>query len=390
MKFQNWLVVSLLAIFGTTAFARNTGANETITGTLTFNAGDGMFYLMTGDNQAQLESIMTAIRENIDNLKDGSACISVRSYYSSESGKTALTRALRVKSKLITDAGAAEYMFRTRILNQKTDSGLSDVVVIALPLNTGCENNARPAVTAAAQEKGNDCADEIRKLKEENLEIRKEADASVAEARLEAEEARAEAVKVQEKAEEQVAAYKQQIDEYEALEAKREAKSSKDYHLALRANLLRWATLTPDLGIEWRISPSIGIGFNGTYTYWSWEDWNKHYDMWEIRPEIKWYLGGQKNFYVGAMFNMGEFNYKISWLGYNGSLIGGGALIGYQLRLSDAFSMDFGLGLGAEHVTYDKYWYNKPAKVNVYEERNTVENVWGLTHLGVTLVWTIF
>lgn len=26
--------------------------------------------------------------------------------------------------------------------------------------------------------------------------------------------------------------------------------------LALRANLLRWATLSPDLGIEWRISPN--------------------------------------------------------------------------------------------------------------------------------------
>ena len=31
------------------------------------------------------------------------------------------------------------------------------------------------------------------------------------------------------------------------------------YTLSLRANLLRWATLTPDLGIEWRISPSVGI-----------------------------------------------------------------------------------------------------------------------------------
>ena len=32
-----------------------------------------------------------------------------------------------------------------------------------------------------------------------------------------------------------------------------ETKITTDYHLSLRANLLRWATLTPDLGLEWRI-----------------------------------------------------------------------------------------------------------------------------------------
>ena len=172
--------------------------------------------------------------------------------------------------------------------------------------------------------------------------------------------------------------------------AKQLKRSSCDYHFAFRANLLRWATLTPDLGIEWRISPSVGIAFNGTYTHWSWENWNKHWDVWEIRPEVKWYLGDLKNFYVGAMFHMGEYNYKISWNGYQGSVIGGGALIGYQLRLSDAFSMDFGLGLGATHTVYDQYWFNRPERKNVYTLRNETENVWGLTHLGVTLVWTVF
>lgn len=35
----------------------------------------------------------------------------------------------------------------------------------------------------------------------------------------------------------------------------REAEAKvKPYTLSLRANLLRWATLTPDLGLEWRIS----------------------------------------------------------------------------------------------------------------------------------------
>ena len=35
---------------------------------------------------------------------------------------------------------------------------------------------------------------------------------------------------------------------------------------SLRANLLRWATLTPDLGIEWRISRLWGILVHGSWT----------------------------------------------------------------------------------------------------------------------------
>ena len=46
------------------------------------------------------------------------------------------------------------------------------------------------------------------------------------------------------------------------------AVSSDSYTISLRANLLRWATLTPDLGLEWRISPSVGIMVNGSWTSW--------------------------------------------------------------------------------------------------------------------------
>ena len=43
------------------------------------------------------------------------------------------------------------------------------------------------------------------------------------------------------------------------------AEDADSYTLSLRANLLRWATLTPDLGLEWRICPSWGIAVNGSW-----------------------------------------------------------------------------------------------------------------------------
>ena len=143
---------------------------------------------------------------------------------------------------------------------------------------------------------------------------------------------------------------------------------SRDFgSLALRANLLRWATLSPDLGIEWRISPSVGIMVNSSYTSWSWNDKERRFGLWEVAPEVRWYLGKQKRGYIGAMYKVGSFNYKFTETGRQGDIMGGGLTGGYMLRLNDAFSLDFGLGIGYLRADYD-----------------------GPIHAGVTLVWTLF
>ena len=130
-----------------------------------------------------------------------------------------------------------------------------------------------------------------------------------------------------------------------------ETKITNDYHLSLRANLLRWATLTPDLGLEWRICPSWSIAVNGSWTSWSWSDKDCRYALWEVAPEVRYYMGEKKAWYLGAMFKAGQFNYKLSETGKQGDLMGGGITAGYQLRLT-------------------KDW-------------------WGPINAGVTLVWKI-
>ena len=117
---------------------------------------------------------------------------------------------------------------------------------------------------------------------------------------------------------------------------------------------MRWATLTPDLGLEWRICPSCGIAVNGSWTSWTWSDKDRRYALWEVAPEIRYYMGEKKAWYLGAMFKAGQFNYKISETGKQGDLMGGGITTGYQLRLNKALTLDFNLGLGylnADYVT---------------------------------------
>lgn len=164
-------------------------------------------------------------------------------------------------------------------------------------------------------------------------------------------------------------------------------KITNDYHLFLRANLLRWATLTPDLGLEWRICPSWGIAVNGSWTSWSWSDKDRRYALWEVAPEVRYYMGEKKAWYLGAMFKAGQFNYKISETGKQGDLVGGGITTGYQLRLNKALTLDFNLGMGYLNADFEKYEVIDGVRVRC---GNETKDWCGPINAGVTLVWKLF
>ncbi|WP_443606968.1 DUF3575 domain-containing protein [Alistipes putredinis] len=168
---------------------------------------------------------------------------------------------------------------------------------------------------------------------------------------------------------------------------KAETKITTDYHLSLRANLLRWATLTPDLGVEWRICPSWGIAVNGSWTSWTWSDKDRRYALWEVAPEVRYYMGEKKAWYLGAMFKAGQFNYKFSEAGKQGDLMGGGITAGYQLRLNKALALDFNLGLGYLNADFEKYEVIDGVRVR---RGNETKDWWGPINAGVTLVWKLF
>lgn len=166
-----------------------------------------------------------------------------------------------------------------------------------------------------------------------------------------------------------------------------ETKTPTDCHFSLRANLLRWATLTPDLGVEWRICPSWGIAVNGSWTSWSWNDKDRRYALWEVAPEVRYYMGEKKAWYLGAMFKTGQFNYKLSETGKQGDLMGGGITAGYQMWLNKALALDFNLGLGYLNADFEKYEVIDDVRVR---RGNETKDWCGPINAGVTLVWKLF
>lgn len=325
-----------------------------------------MFYVPLDGNERELARLLECVRRNKDSILGGSLPLYVDGYCNSlgsetENLATAKIRANRVKSELIIRAEIKEENFITR--NHATEG---DFVTVRLTVPVK-ETTATDAEAEAR-----------RKAEAERLAAEKRAEQKrLAEEQRKAEEARLAA----EKAEAEKAAQQNTLADTPS-----ETKITNDYHLSLRANLLRWATLTPDLGLEWRICPSWGIAVNGSWTSWSWSDKDRRYALWEVAPEVRYYMGEKKAWYLGAMFKAGQFNYKLSDTGKQGDLMGGGITAGYQLRLNKALDLDFNLGLGYLNADYEKYEVIDGVRVR---RGNETKDWWGPINAGVTLVWKI-
>lgn len=361
-----------------------------------FVADKDMFYSPWNGNGEQLARLLKCVDENRSAIESGQMYLLVTSYGTDGNAgqpatEVAKVRRNRVKSELIMRGKVKETHFVT---DRSFDAGYTDengkslrnIVIVTLPASAD----------KVAEIAGEEAATKVEAY---NKEVSGEAERE----RIAAEKARVQAGEARMKAEEERIRQEEVRIVAEKNEAERKAteaehtdakgttpkiqKEPEQYHVALRANLLCWATLTPDLGLEWRINSSWSIVANGSWTSWSWNDKDRRYAIWEVIPEVRYYIGEQKAWYVGAMFKTGQFNYKLSGTGKQGDLMGGGITGGYQLRLNKALSMDFNLGLGYLNADYEKYKVIDGVRVRQGKES---KNWWGPVSAGVTLVWTIF
>ena len=363
-ELKKWITTALLTLLLLPAMAQQ---KADTTYTFRFVPQKDMFYVPWNGNDTELARLLECIEKNKATILDGRLPLLVDGYCNSlgseaENLATAKIRANRVKSELIIRAEIKEENFITR--NHATEG---DFVTVRLTI---------PVKETAATDAE---AEARRKAEAERLAAEKRAEQErLAEEQRKAEEARLAA----EKAEAEKAAQQNTLADMPS-----ETKITTDYHLSLRANLLRWATLTPDLGLEWRICPSWGIAVNGSWTSWTWSGKDRRYALWEVAPEVRYYMGEKKAWYLGAMFKAGQFNYKLSETGKQGDLTGGGITAGYQLRLNKALDLDFNLGLGYLNADYEKYEVIDGVRVR---RGNETKDWWGPINAGVTLVWKLF
>ena len=361
-----------------------------------FVAEKDMFFSPWSGNGKELERLLTAIDANRTAIESGRMFLCVTSYGTDgnavqPASEVAKIRRNRVKSELIMRGGVKEdhislYMVFSESYMTK-EGELRNVVVVMLPASVEkvaeiADKEAAARVeaynreTSGETEAGQACPNE--KQSTATTEVKRAI--------------REQETKEQNRlAEENTVTKRAGQDRITAEQTEQKMIKTRaisvPYTFSLRANLLHWATLTPDLGIEWRIHPSWSIMVNGSWTSWSWNGKDRCYALWEVMPEVRYHIGDKKAWYVGMMFKTGEFNYKLSEIGKQGDLTGGGITGGYQLRLNDALSMDFSLGIGYLNADYEKYKVIDSVRVRQGKES---KGWWGPVNAGVTLVWKLF
>lgn len=305
-----------------------------------------MFYVPWKDNGLELARLLECVEHHKPDIISGRLPLYVDGYCGSGTTQqarlaTAKTRSNRVKSELITRKGLHESNFITR--NHTSDG---DFVTIRIVLKEEDVPAKEDHVRAQEQEESARVAD-----------AGQHTDGAAGPAH-------------------------QATSQQSAL-----PQAVKSTRLSLRVNLPRWATLTPDLGIEWHLNRSLSLSVNGSWTSWSWNGKDRRYALWEVMPEVRYYIGKEKQGYLGVMFKAGEFNYKFAATGKQGDLMGGGLTGGYLIGLSSTLALDLSVGVGYIHADYDQYTVTDRVRVR-RGSRN--RDYWGVSHLGVSLVWNVF
>ena len=321
-----------------------------------FEAESDMFFLK--GNEAELERLHDFVEQNKPQITSGQMPVQVDGYCASSGSradnlKTAAVRSNRVKSEMIVKNGLQEEHFITAN-HAESYEGMKDAVVVTFTAGeekpeTKPEEQHKPEQQPQPPVKEQPKQPEPPKQPEEPQPVK------------------------------EVQPTPQAVTDIVP-----DADSGK---ISLRTNLLYWAIATPNLGLEWKPSNSFGILINGLWSHWIWSDKGKHHCTWLVQPELRYYMGENKNWFVGLEGHAGEFNFKFGDTGYQGDALGGGLTGGYRLRLGKAFDMDFSLGLGYTNLKYESY--TRSNDVMVRKEGGLSKNVFAPTQAGVSLIWKI-
>lgn len=351
-----------------------------------FVKGNDMFYVPYQGNGNELIRLCDSIAYHRTELADSLMYINVASYAATPTDsltnyRMAYLRSSRVKSELIGRGMATEQMFATeRHLPQAYGpDSLRDVVVVTLPANVErVEHLLGTTATARIREKQEQAR---RQTEEQRLTAECQ--------RRQLKQQRLEAERKHQEAEAQRPTSAQQHPQAEATPSE-VFLVDVPHPLSLRFNLLRWATLTADLGMEYRPVPRLGIMVSGSFANWGWKNKERRYRLWEVTPEVRCYLGRQSRGFLGVLYKTGEYNYKLGIDGKKGDLWCTALSGGYELRLGGHLGLDFHAAVGYTRSEYDKYTRIGGVNVRYNKDGRLVKNLWGVTHLGVSLVWRPF
>ena len=153
--------------------------------------------------------------------------------------------------------------------------------------------------------------------------------------------------------------------------------------VAVKTNVVYWATTTLNLGAEVGIAPKMTIDLIGTYNPFKFRD-NKKIMNWMIQPEWRyWACRRFAGHFWGVHAHYGKYNGGLKKYRYDGWLAGAGISYGYQWLISKRWNLEAELGLGYAYLSFDKFIRNKCGKFVDSGHKNYV----GSTKLNISFMY---
>ncbi len=153
--------------------------------------------------------------------------------------------------------------------------------------------------------------------------------------------------------------------------------------VAVRANALSWALLTPELGVDVITGEHTSLVFSAFGHY---KPYGVNSKMWGLQGEFRYWFNGRPltREYIGATLVGASYDMHFTQRVYAGNAVGIGLIGGYSFILGERWSLDLtaGTGLMAFH---QKYYHAGDRYEDYYADEVSKPNAWGFKFFPMKL-----
>lgn len=162
--------------------------------------------------------------------------------------------------------------------------------------------------------------------------------------------------------------------------------------VAIKTNLLTWATTTPNMGVEASLNPHFTIDLQGAYNAWKFGNGMK-LNLYLAQPELRyWPCQKFEGHFWGLHALYGHYNVGLLPFVpatkehlYRGELYGGGIAYGYHWALGSRWGLEATAGVGYVQLQYNKYRCTDCAELEGSYRSGRIAP----TRLGISLIYCI-
>lgn len=177
--------------------------------------------------------------------------------------------------------------------------------------------------------------------------------------------------------------------------------------VAVKSNLLNWATATPNVGIEAALGKRWTMEVAGSYNPWTLDQATNHKAKhWLVTPEVRyWFCESLHGHFLGINGNYTQYNISgmpiqkafitlktnapknenLKSARTEGWAVGAGITYGYQFIIAPRWNLELTAGIGWWYAKYDRF---ESRKCGLFEQ-SIYKHAIGPTSLGVSFIYVI-